>query len=155
MYNLEFELEKKDFLNLGRDLLTIKKYNKPYLINGGIALILIYTISIIIFKNWMSIVYATLIPFLVLYGIQNNGQTMYKAAKDAGLNRKFVFGDSSFSIETGGSAANYSYTDIKELYNTSNNVIFVCKHILLFVPKNRTVNINLYDFLRRKSNVNG
>lgn len=153
MYNLEFDLEKRDFIQLGVDLLSIKKYNKKYITNGSIAIVLIYLISILIFRNAMSIVYATLVSLLVLFSILNNGQSMYKIAKDSGLNRKYIFDDTNFSVDSNGIVIRYAYSDIKELYNTKNNIIFVCKQDLLFVPKNRTVNINLYDFIKRKSNI--
>ena len=154
MFNLEFELTQNDFINLGRDMLTISKFRKPYMINAGIGIILLYIISIIIFRNWQGLVYPSLIAIIVIYVILNNGRSMYKNAKDVDLMRKFEFKDEGYTLTTNNSVTNFAYKSIKELYNTPHSLIFIDKNgIMQFIPKRVVINLNLYNYLQNKVNM--
>ena len=154
MFNLEFELTQNDFINLGRDMLTISKFRKPYMINAGIGIILLYIISIIIFRNWQGLVYPSLIAIIVIYVILNNGRSMYKNAKDVDLMRKFEFKDEGYTLTTNNSVTNFAYESIKELYNTPHSLIFIDKNgIMQFIPKRVVINLNLYNYLQNKVNM--
>ena len=153
MFIFEFELDQKDFINLGKDKLTIPKYGKPYLINAGIGIIILYIIFLSIFKNWQGYVYPTIFAFIIILIISNNGRSMYKIAKDVDTMRKYEFKSDGFTMTTNSCTTNYAYTSIKEVYNTPNSIIFVDnKGIMHFIPKRVAININLYGYLMRKIN---
>ena len=153
MYNLEFKLEKKDFLNLSNDLLEIQRYKKSHRINSAIVVFFTFWICIILIKGWISIAYGTLISGLIINIITTKtGEAMYHHEKAADLNHKFEFKQNGFSHNTCDLLTEYEYNDIKELYDTRNSVImYLYKKIMIFIPKRTIKNIKLYEFIKDKT----
>ena len=154
MYNLEFDLNKNDFINLGRDLLCIPRFRNQYLFSLIFCILILYALNLLFFKDLtLFLEISAFSIFIYLYIIMmQSGNAMYKAAKELGLHRKFEFKDQDFIGLHDGCTSTYAYTSIKELYETKNSIIMcLSKQLILFIPKRIIQNVKIYDFLKQKT----